>query len=69
MTIISGQMKLLNEGGEPTKKLEADQQHQLMVDASPTYVVQNEVIKLADYVDKPSDYVMEMTALNTKNIT
>ena len=69
MVIIAGQIKLFNEVGDPTKKLEAEQQHQLMVDATPTYIVQNEVIKLVDYVDKPSDYVMEMTALNTKNIT
>ena len=65
MVIIAGQMKLMTEAGEPTKRLEADQQHQLVVDATPTYIVQNEVIKLADYVDKPSDYVTEMTALNT----
>jgi len=65
MVIIAGQMKLLNSEGEPTKKLESEVQHKLVVDFTPTYIVQNEVIKLADYVEKPSDYVMEMTALNT----
>lgn len=65
MVIIAGQMKLLDNTGAPTRKLESEEQHQLVVDFTPTFIIQNDVIKLAEYVDKPSDYVTEMTALNT----